>query len=134
MFTRPRQDANDLFFVLRPWCNAIIVRTPPGAYNFVRSITGGPSSSCEMIILRNNSHGGIIRVCMGIFMTTQRSKKIHQILNKNISPYFHSVLLVIWLLTLMKRPHFSELGGKVTQLVFNGHVSRLMGTLAVRSL
>ena len=29
--------------------------------------TGGPSSSCEMIILRNNSHGGIIRVCMGIF-------------------------------------------------------------------
>ena len=30
---------------------------------------GGPSSSCEMIILRNNSHGGIIRVCMGIFTT-----------------------------------------------------------------
>ena len=28
--------------------------------------TGGPSSSCDMIILRNNSHGGIIRVCMGI--------------------------------------------------------------------
>ena len=29
MFTRPRQDANDLFFVSRPWCNAIRVRTPP---------------------------------------------------------------------------------------------------------
>ena len=29
--------------------------------------TGGPSSSCEMIILRNKSHGEIIRVCMGIF-------------------------------------------------------------------
>ena len=33
------------------------------------SITGGPSSSCEMIILRNNSYGGIIRLCIGIFTT-----------------------------------------------------------------
>ena len=57
--------------------------------------TGGPSSSCEMIILRNNSHGGIIRVCMGIFTTALRNKKISQILNKNTSPYFHSVSLVI---------------------------------------
>ena len=57
--------------------------------------TGGPSSSCEMIILRNNSHGGIIRVCMGIFTTALRNKKIRQILNKNTSPYFHSVSLVI---------------------------------------
>ena len=32
-------------------------------------ITGSPSSSCEMIILRNNSQGVIIRVCMGIFAT-----------------------------------------------------------------
>ena len=38
-------------------------------------ITGGPSSSCEMIILRNNSHDGIIRVCMGIFTTALRNKK-----------------------------------------------------------
>ena len=37
--------------------------------------TGGPSSSCEMIILRNNSHGGIIRVYMGIFTTALRNKK-----------------------------------------------------------
>ena len=37
--------------------------------------TGGPSSSCEMIILRNNGHGGIIRVCMGIFTTALRNKK-----------------------------------------------------------
>ena len=29
MFTRPRQGANDLFFVLRSRCNAIRVRTPP---------------------------------------------------------------------------------------------------------
>ena len=59
------------------------------------SSTGGPSSSCEMIILRNNGHGGIIRVCMGIFTTALRNKS--------------SVLLVIWPLTLIKRTHFSEL-------------------------
>ena len=29
MFTRPREDSNDSLFVLRPWCNAIRVRTPP---------------------------------------------------------------------------------------------------------
>ena len=73
------------------------------------TVTGGLSSSCEMIILRNNSHGGIIRVCMGIFTTAQRNKKIRQILKTNTSPYFHSVLLVIWLLTLIKRTHFSKL-------------------------
>ena len=71
--------------------------------------TGGPSSSCEMIILRNNSHGGIIRVCMGIFTTALRNKKIRQILKKNTSPYFHSVSFVIRPLTSMKRAHFSEL-------------------------
>ena len=32
MFTRLRQDANDSLFVLRPWCNVIRVRTPPGRY------------------------------------------------------------------------------------------------------
>ena len=69
--------------------------------------TGNPSSSCEMISLRNNSHGGIIRVCMGIFTTALRNKTIRQILNKKTSPYFHSVSLVIWPLTLMKRFHFS---------------------------
>ena len=62
---------------------------------YVKLSTGGPSSSCKMIILRNNSHGGIIRVCMGIFTTALRNKKIRQILKKNTSPYFHSVLLVI---------------------------------------
>ena len=71
--------------------------------------TGGPSSSCDMIILHNNSHGGIIRVCMRIFTTALRNKTIRQILNKNTSPYFHSVSLVIWPLSLVKRTHFSEL-------------------------
>ena len=36
---------------------------------------GGLSSSCEMIILRHNSYGGIMRVCMGIFTTALRNKK-----------------------------------------------------------
>ena len=57
--------------------------------------TGGPSSSFEMIILRTNSHGGIIRVCVGIFTTALRNKKIRQILKKNTSPYFHNVLIAI---------------------------------------
>ena len=61
-----------------------------------------------MIILRNNSYGGIIRICMGIFIIALRNKKIRQILNKNTSPYFHSVSLAIWPLTLMKRAHFKK--------------------------
>ena len=73
------------------------------------SVTGGPSSSCEMIILRNKSHGEIIRVCMGIFTTALRNKKLSQILNTNTSPYFQSALLAIWPLTMLKRSHFSEL-------------------------
>ena len=35
-----------------------------------------------MIILRNNRHGEIVRVCMGIFTTTLGNKKIGQILTK----------------------------------------------------
>ena len=56
--------------------------------------TGGPSSSYDMIILRTNSHGGIIRVCMGIYTTALRNKKIRQILKKKyltlryLTPYF----------------------------------------------
>ena len=47
---------------------------------------GNLSSSCETIILRNKSHGKIIRVCMGKFMTAFRNTKIQ-----------------------LKRTHFSEL-------------------------
>ena len=74
-------------------------------------IISGPSSSCDMIILRNNSHGGIIRVCMGIFTTALRNKQntSNSQQKKNTSPYFHSVSFVIWPLTLMKRTHFSDL-------------------------
>ena len=76
---------------------------------FIFQITGGLSSSCEVIILRSNSHSRIIRVCMAIFTTALRNEKIPQILNKNTSRYFHSVSLVIWPHTSMKRTHFSEL-------------------------
>ena len=37
-------------------------------------ITGGSCSSCEMIILRNDSHDEIIRVCVGMFTTAIRNK------------------------------------------------------------
>ena len=67
------------------------------------------SPSCDKIILRNNSHGRIIRVCMGICTTALRTEQIRQFLNKNTSPYFHSVSPVIWPLTLMKKTHFGEL-------------------------
>ena len=77
---------------------------------FAYCCAGGPSSSCEMIILRNNGHGGIIRVCMGIFTTALRNKKkFVKFSKKNTPPYFHSVLLGICPLTWMKRTHFSEL-------------------------
>ena len=69
------------------------------------SITGGPSSSCEKIILHNNSHGWIVRVCIRMFTTALRNKTIRKILNENNSPYFHSVSLVIWPFTLMKSTH-----------------------------
>ena len=55
--------------------------------------TGSPGASCEKIILHNNRHGGIIRVCMRIFTTALRNTTIRQILNENNSPYFHSVSL-----------------------------------------
>ena len=54
--------------------------------------TGGSTFSCEMILLQDNSHGEIKRVCMGIFTTALRNKKISQILTKNTSPYFTSTL------------------------------------------
>ena len=76
---------------------------------FAYKPTGGPSSNCKMIILHNNSHGGIIRVCMRIFTTALRNETIRQILNENTSPYFHSVSLVIRPFILMKSTHFSEL-------------------------
>ena len=78
-------------------------------YGYFTPPTGGPSSSFGMIILRNFSHGEIIRVCMAIFMTDVRNKKYNQILNTNTSPYFHSASLVIWPLTKLKRTHFREL-------------------------
>ena len=45
------------------------------AFSAVRSISR-PNSSCEMIVLRNNSHGAIVRVCVGIFSTASRNKNV----------------------------------------------------------
>ena len=58
-----------------------------------------------MIALRNNSHDENIRVCMEI----SGIKKYSQILDRNTPLYFHSVLLVLWLFTLLQRGHFSKL-------------------------
>ena len=74
--------------------------------------TDSPGASCEKIILHNNRHGGIIRVCMRIFTTALRNTTIRQILNENNPPYFHSVKIIHLTFTvyhLMKSTHFSEL-------------------------
>ena len=75
----------------------------------IRFDTGGPSLSCEMIILKNNSHSEIIRVCMRIFTTALRNKKNKSNPQWKYLALFHSASLVIWPLTLMKGTHFSEL-------------------------
>ena len=46
---------------------------------------------------------------MGLFTTSIRNKNISQIVNKNTSPYFYSVFLVVWPLTVLKGTHFTEL-------------------------
>ena len=105
------------FFLRLPPC---IVVYHAGSFSLCEKInlsffsrdSGEPFSlsngSCEMILFRN-SQGEIIRVCMGIFTTALKNKKISQILNENTSPYFHSTLPVIWPLTPLKGIHFSEL-------------------------
>ena len=116
----PRHDCNlfyNIHFVINSWNDNKMNRETTNSCKYLKHdcnllgclSTGSPSSSCEMIILRNNSYRRIIRVCMGIFTTALRNKKIRQILNKNTSSYFHSVSLAIWRLTLMKRAHYSEL-------------------------
>ena len=103
----PRSRLTPISFVKISMCSYEKAGQP--GYRDLGCSTGGPSSSCEMSILRNNSHGGIIRVCMGIFTTALRNKKYVKFSKKKTSPYFHSVSLVIWPLTLMKRAHLSEL-------------------------
>ena len=83
------------------WLLHILYSVPPlEAY----LCTGGPSPGGEMIILRNKSHGEILKVWMGIFSTALRNKKYGQILDKNTSPYFHRASLVIWPLAMLKKP------------------------------
>ena len=74
-----------------------------------KQTTGGPSSSCIMIILRNKVHSEIIRVWRKYSRPLLWIKKYSQILNNNTSPYFYRASLVTWPLTMLKRSHFSEL-------------------------
>lgn len=62
--------------------------------------TGGSSSSCWMIILRNGSHGEVVGVCMGIFATTLVNWECSQALDKYTSPYFRVHHLLSSLLCL----------------------------------
>ena len=86
-----------------------------------RSRTDGPCSSCEMIILRNKSRGGIIRVCMGIF-TTALKKKI-QSNSHTPSPSTRSSKTIYWCQVTggLRRGTVCK-GGRVNKLVFNRHV------------
>ena len=86
-----------------------------------RSRTDGSSSSCEMIILRNKSRGGIIRVCMGIF-TTALKKKI-QSNSHTPSPSTRSSKTIYWCQETggLRRGTVCK-GGRVNKLVFNRHV------------
>ena len=62
-----------------------------------------------MIILRGMSHVKNIRPCMGMCTAALRNKKNTVKFSTNTSPYFHSVLIVLRLLTLLQRGHFGEL-------------------------
>ena len=69
---------------------------------------GGPSSWCEMIILQNKSQCNYNSLYRNIYNLALRNKKYSQILNKKYLN-FHSVSLVIWLLFMLKKAHFSEI-------------------------
>ena len=60
----------------------------------------GPSSSYEIIILRNESRGENIRVLWEYFVI---------LFSINTSLYFHSTLLVLWLPTLLQRGYLNDL-------------------------
>ena len=65
----------------------------------VREPTGGPISSCEMIILQNKSRGEMRKVCMGIFRLFLRIKDTVKFPIKIQD--FHRVSLIIWPLTVL---------------------------------
>ena len=57
-FPRPRQDVNDSLFVLRPWCNAIRVRTPPEVHCCSRCHRGNYTLFCITTRKRKWPHDG----------------------------------------------------------------------------
>ena len=60
--------------------------------------------------------------------TALRNKIIHQILNKNTSPYLHSVSLVIWPLPLMKR---TALRNKIIHQILNKNTSPYLHSVSL---
>ena len=66
--------------------------------------TGGPSSSCEMIILRSKIRGEIKIVCMGIFTTAPRNKKKY-----GQPPYIPIQTLIITPWLIFRKMVFSQL-------------------------
>ena len=73
----PNNFSGSSMYVFRPLAHHVDPRDQRGIWGIGRDAyasmklrcqiaaqhTDGPSLSCEMIILQNNSHGGIIRVC-----------------------------------------------------------------------
>ena len=67
---------------------------PPGHFKigfFASRITGDPSASCEIIIVMAKYFKSLYG---NIYDCSNKLKIIIQILNKNTSPYFHSVSLI----------------------------------------
>ena len=73
-----------------------------------------PSLQLEMIILRNNKHGEITRVCMGIFTTALRNKKISPIFSQKI-PHLISIVHCL----LSEKEHQKVIYFKVVQKRFS---------------
>ena len=82
----PKLLVNALVISRLDYCNSILYdllkqeldklqRIQNTAARLITGTTSSPISSCERIILHNNSHSGIIRACMRIFMTALRNKK-----------------------------------------------------------
>ena len=69
--------------------------------------TGIPSSRCEMIVMRNKSHGENISLC-GNNNDHSWEVKIPSNSQENISPYFQRALLTVSPLIMLKRSQFSE--------------------------
>ena len=112
--------------------NALLVSKQTGVtllvvINSSRVNHRGPSSSCEIIILQDKSHGEIMRVCMGIFTTSLSNKKYSQIPNKNTK-------LQLWDDQISNKT-YSQIPNKNTKLqLWNDHLAKYESWRNYRSL